>query len=167
MDKLAIPGSASKPSIFGTIGAKNKYRKRGVSRNVQRFTESLDAINGLQGLLKAKSVFLKKIHHDVPEDDENIDELVKEEWERISRNPLSLQIAEIDFSDLELEILKAEEAAEDALTVKDSGGVSTVPPPPPPPPGIGSIPPPPPPPMGLLGNKTSISPPPPPPGGCC
>ena len=72
-----------------------------MSRNVQRFAESLDAINGLQGLLRAKSAFLKKIHHDIPEHVENIDELVKAEWERISRNPLSLQIAEIDFSDKE------------------------------------------------------------------
>jgi len=167
MDKLAVPGLGSKPLIFGAVGPKNKYKRRGVSRNVQRFTESLDAINGLQGLLKAKSVFLKNIHRDIPEDAENIDKLVKEEWERISRNPLSLQIAEIDFSDLETEILKAEEVDDQITAQEKNEGQSSAPPPPPPPPGMAPIPPPPPPPMIMLGNKTSIPtpplPPPPPP----
>ena len=67
---------------------------------MQRFTESLSALKHIGGVLKAKNLFLKAIREtDVPED--NLDDLVTEEWNKIVRGSISLIIGDYDFSELE------------------------------------------------------------------
>ena len=66
---------------------------------MQRFTESLSALKHLGGVLKAKNIFLKAIRDtDVPED--NLDDLVNDEWKKIDRESISLVIGDHDFCDV-------------------------------------------------------------------
>ena len=125
-----------------SVDSKFKLTRRGSRRaqNVQRFTESLSALKHLGGVLKAKNIFLKAIRDtEVPED--NLDDLVNDEWKKIDRESISLVIGEHDFSDLE-------DLDNPGLRHPPSKIPSLVsgPPPPPPPPSAPLGPPPPPPP---------------------
>ena len=125
-----------------SVDSKFKLTRRGSRRaqNVQRFTESLSALKHLGGVLKAKNIFLKAIRDtEVPED--NLDDLVNDEWKKIDRESISLVIGDHDFSDLE-------DLDNPGLRHPQTKIPSTVsgPPPPPPPPSAPLGPPPPPPP---------------------
>ena len=132
-----------------------KLNRRGSRRaqNVQRFAQSLSALKHLGGVLKAKNLFLKAIREtDVDED--NLDDLVKEEWDKIVRGSISLVIGDYDFSELETidkSILISPQPKKEAAL---SGALT--PPPPPPPPSAPGPPPPPPPPV--IPNGTTASP---------
>ena len=132
-----------------------KLNRRGSRRaqNVQRFAQSLSALKHLGGVLKAKNLFLKAIREtDVDED--NLDDLVKEEWDKIVRGSISLVIGDYDFSELETidkSILISPQPKKEAAL----SGAPTPPPPPPPPSAPGPPPPPPPP---VVPNGTTASP---------
>ena len=119
------------------------------AQNVQRFTESLGALKHIGGVLKAKNLFLKAIREtDVPED--NLDDLVTEEWNKIVRGSISLIIGDYDFSELE----KFDVSDPVCPQPQTPAPLSRTPPPPPPPPAPGPPPPPPPP----VPNGTTTSP---------
>ena len=83
---------------------KDRQMKPGVSQNVKRFTESLNSLNNLHGVLRAKSKFLTlRANHqeDGEENQENIDDLTEAEWEKIASGQLSFTFAGYDFSSLE------------------------------------------------------------------
>ncbi len=133
-----------------------KLNRRGSRRaqNVQRFAQSLSALKHLGGVLKAKNLFLKAIREtDVDED--NLDDLVKEEWDKIGRGSISLVIGDYDFSELE-NFDKSVPISPQQKKEATLSGVQTPPPPPPPPPPSAPGPPPPPPPP--VPNGTTASP---------
>ena len=110
-------------------------RKR--TENVQRFTASLG------GLLKVESIFIEVIEiSDSPED--NLNDLVQEEWNKIDRESISLIIGEHDFSDLE----EFDKLIPIEPPITQSPSVSSGPPLAPPPPSVDVPPPPPPAPVG-------------------
>ena len=148
LDRAALPQRMS----YLSVTPKYKLNRKGSRRaqNVQRFTESLSALKHIGGVLKAKNLFLKAIREtDVPED--NLDDLVTEEWNKIVRGSISLIIGDYDFSELEkFDVLDPE--GPKPLTRAPLSGA----PPPPPPPPLAPCPPPPPPPP--VPNGTTASP---------
>ena len=127
-----------------SVDSKFKLTRRGSRRaqNVQRFTESLSALKHLGGVLKAKNIFLKAIRDtEVPED--NLDDLVNDEWKKIDRESISLVIGDHDFSDLE----NLDNPGLRHPQTKIPSPVSGPPPPPPTPSAPLGPPPPPPPPV--------------------
>ena len=131
-----------------------------LTKNVQRFGQSLSTVIRMQGVLKAKNAFLKgSTKRRGAADKENIDELVQNEWCKISTNPMSLTIADINFSDVKdvLEVLEEEDAKVKDYNKRTNDTCPPPPPPkaPPPPPGA------PPPPPGALPHPPPGAPPPP------
>ena len=122
------------------------------AQNVQRFSKSLSALKHLGGVLKAKNLFLKSIREETDVSEDNLDDLVNEEWNKIDRESISLVIGEYDFSELET-IDKPVLENPKPKTQAPVSGASPPPPPPPPPPA--PCPPPPPPPPVPNGTTTS------------
>ena len=149
LDWAALPQRMSYLSVTTPTFKLNRKGSRR-AQNVQRFTESLSDLKLIGGVLKAKNLFLKAIREtDVPED--NLDDLVTEEWNKIVRGSISLIIGDYDFSELEkFDVLDPE--GPKPLT---RAPLSGAPPPPPPPPSAPCPPPPPPPPVP---NGTTASP---------
>lgn len=130
---------------------KLKRRASRRAQNVERFSRSLSALKHLGGVLKAKNLFLKGIREETDVSEDNLDDLVNEEWNKIDRESISLVIGEYDFS--ELETFDKPLTNPRPQTQAPVSGAS--PPPPPPPPSAPGPPPPPPPPVP---NGTTTSP---------
>ena len=120
-----------------------KGRSESLENNVVNFGLSLRAVTGLEGLLKAKSHFLEFIDRAESSKDE-LKKEVDKEWEAIAGKPITLQVGQIDFTDLEEHFIALAEEEEEKAS---KAGPVIVQPlgngPPPPPPGPPGPPPPP------------------------
>ena len=93
--------------------------------------------------MKVESLFIEVIEiSDSPED--NLNDLVQEEWNKIDRESISLVVGEHDFSDLE----EFDKLIPIEPQITQSPSVSSGPPLAPPPPPVDVPPPPPPAPVG-------------------
>ena len=115
-----------------------KGRSESLENNVVNFGLSLRAVTGLEGLLKAKSHFLEFIDRAESSKDE-LKKEVDKEWEAIAGKPITLQVGQIDFTDLEEHFIALAEEEEEKASKMEPVAIQPLgngpPPPPPGPPG--------------------------------